>query len=181
MLAELEQALHTRVQTLLGATVKTVDALPGRWDIEALRSLIPRCPAVFTLWTGGSQLNTSGPSPETEWILYLVTNHQQGQAARRVGDVRAIGAWTLVERLYTGFHGWFSGVGGSVEVLKVDNLWTPEIEEQGVALYALTLKIPITLDPLEIEDVFSSLNVSYDIAPSDERLDAEDLISPEQE
>lgn len=177
MITEQEAELQARVRGVLGDRVKTIEGLPGNWDIEAVRALLPRCPAVFTQLVGMTPARTTGHW-QARWSLYILTGHAQGGLARREGDIRQAGLYALIEMLLVGLDGWVS-TNGTVKVTQTDNLWTPALEKQGMALVGLTLLAPMEMTETNMETLLTSLRLQYDLS-LDARIEAEDNVEIEQ-
>lgn len=162
-----EDALITRIQQLLGTKVRMVDSLPGDFDDETLKRLLRSVPGVFVLWTGGPS-NQAGAltAIDSAWIVYVITGHASGQAARRRGDAVQAGAYELIETLVPGLNEFDLAGEGSLSLLRVENLYNGAIDKQGVAVYSLTfgqlLTMPATVDPGTLDD-FLTFDAQYDI------------------
>lgn len=168
MIGDAEDRLLDIVRRTLGAAVKTVDGLPGDWDMEQLKRLLPRAPAVYLAFLGGAaRADEHVLRVDTRWGLYTLTAHAQGSRPRRRGDARQIGAYEMLARLLPAFHGeTMSGI-GTVSVERIDNLYTGLTDSYGVALYAAALLLPMPLplpDPIGLAD-FETFHADYDIPP----------------
>lgn len=165
-----EDALIARIRAVLGNRVRVVDSLPGDWDDDMLRRFAAQLPAVFIAFAGGG---SRAPGATTfdidgQWIVYVATGHASGQAARRRGDALQIGAYELVELLVPQLHLFKVPDTGTLMAVRVENLYTGSIDRQGLAVYALTFQLPMSmplqLDPAVLDD-FETFTAQYDVPP----------------
>ncbi|KMQ73842.1 protein of unknown function (DUF1834) [Marinobacter subterrani] len=72
MLATIEDAIIERCQAVLGAHVRTVEDLPGRWSEATLRAALRRTPGVYVAWGGSSAVgdNTQPPPMPDTWFTW---------------------------------------------------------------------------------------------------------------
>lgn len=169
MITAIEDDIIARVKGHFGAVLRTVDSVPGPLDSEeTLKKMLRAAPAVFVLFAGGRN-----PEPGKElveirgrWVLYAVTAHAGGQADRRRGDGRQIGAYEIVERLVPLLSGFCPADESALDLVDVANLYSGTIDNQGVTLYAVNFGVRMDLAALPDEstlDDFLRAHVDYDI------------------
>lgn len=158
--------------TVAGAQkYKTVDSLPSDWDKDMLRRFAAIAPAVLIAFSGGVPRETGANDAVTvdaQWSVIAVTAHASGNAARRRGDSQEIGAYEICERLIPELHGLTIEDEGTLSLVAIENLWSGEIEKQGLAVYAMRMSMPITLPyvaDVETIDAFETFHGMYDIPP----------------
>lgn len=155
---------------LAGAKVR-VESLPGDWDDDMLKRLLPLAPCVLVSFGGGApaRIGELEPTIDGQWSVYAVTSHPSGQAARRRGNAQALGAYDLIARLVVpALHGHDVPDAGPAHLVRVDNLFTGSIERQGLAVYAATFRVPMPFsvlgDPDELDD-FAVFVGQLDVPP----------------
>ena len=178
-----EDYLIARVKAdALGQKLRAVESLPGVWDAATLSQVLKSMPGVFISFLGGS----GGPSGnhtaalESRWTVYAVTGHASGQAARRRGDGREIGAYEILERLVPLLHGHTIPDYGTLKLTDISNLFTDGADFRGVALYGATFTLPLAFPPVldaSALDDFTTFGAAYDLAPPDGKADAEDQVT----
>lgn len=186
MITTIEDSSIAEVKRIFDRSLRTVDSLPGPLDsLDTLNKMVRSAPAVFVFFAGGRKLpSADGPEIEGRWIFYAVTNHAGGQADRRRGDGRAIGAYDIVEQLSPALNGFEPGAdSGSFELVDIQNLYSGQIDNQGLALYALTFKLSMdlsqTVDPASL-DIFATFHADLDLDLTDGETDASDTVTMEQ-
>ncbi|MGE0671967.1 MAG: DUF1834 family protein [Methylibium sp.] len=168
----IEDALIARIKSLLGNKVRGVESLPGDWDDDMLKRFLKGVPGVFLAFAGGRAPAPGAPvvTFPGQWIAYVATGHASGEAARRRGDSRQAGAYELSEALMKGLHNFTVPAEGTVSFVAIENLFTGQIERQGVSVYAVTFQMPMTLDQAVDEntlDTFETFDVQWDVPPHD--------------
>lgn len=170
-----ENAIIAEIKTVLAvgsgaSNVRMVDSLPGDWDADMLKRLLRLVPGVFVAFIGGPALAASGETVmiEAHWTVIAATGHASGEAARRRGDAKQIGAYEILEKLLPKLHGFAIADEGSLSFVEVKNLYTGEIDKQGLAVYAAEFKMPMAL-PSDIDlatlTPFVTFDAKYDFAP----------------
>jgi len=182
MIAAIEDDVIDRIKAHFGAALRSVDSIPGPLDNEdTLRKMLRAAPAVYVLFAGGRN-QAPGKSPvelQGRWVLYVVTGHAGGQADRRRGDGRQIGAYDIVQRLVPLLSGFCPADESALDLVDVTNLYSGTIDSQGVTIYAATFGMRMDLSSLPDEstlDDFLLCHADYDLAPADGTLDATDDI-----
>lgn len=162
----------TSVLTVAGQKkVRTVEVLPSDWDKDMLRRFAAVAPAVLIAFSGGAVKEVGANdsvSIDAQWSVIAVTAHASGNAARRRGDGQQIGAFEICERLIPVLHGHTIEDEGSLALVAVENLWSGEIEKQGLAVYAMRFGLPMSLPYVADEsalDDFETFDAKYDIPP----------------
>ena len=77
MLAEIEDAMITRCQKVVGEHVKTIEDLPGNWDEATLKAARRKVPGIYIAWSGGPAVPASRATINGRYAVYIVT----GQAS----------------------------------------------------------------------------------------------------
>ncbi|MDP1673372.1 MAG: DUF1834 family protein [Burkholderiales bacterium] len=166
----IEDNLIATIKTIVTDKVRSVDSLPGDWDDDVLRRLLRLMPGVFVVFAGGAPERAGGTSAQLSgvWIVYVATAHASGEAARRRGDGRQVGAYELLELLVPRLHGHTVPGEGTLSFARVENLYNGAIDKQGVSVYAATFNMPMAL-PSDLDlptlDDFETFAAHYDIPP----------------
>lgn len=167
-----EDAIISRCDTALRVDdkrlVRAVESLPGDWDDDMLRRLLRLVPGCFVAFAGGAARAGATAEVTARWIVYVVTGHASGEAARRRGDAQEAGAYSLISLLMTALHGWAADSNSNaLSVVEVSNLYTGTIDRQGVAVYALTFEAPLAFEALQASDLgdFALFEANLDVPP----------------
>ncbi len=149
MLAEVEDAIIERCKLVLGAHVKTVEDLPGRWSEATLRAALRKTPGVYVAWGGGkSPSNTTNQAAVGgRYVVYVVTSHASGERERRRGNDRQVGAYELVERVAPAVHALKVEGIGTLELDSIDNLYSERFDKEGVVIYGIAYRLPLHFKP----------------------------------
>lgn len=180
----MEDAIIERVKSTFQATdgrlvLRAVETLPGDWDDETLRRLLRAVPGAYVAFSGGPMLTTvnTGVTISATWVVYAVTGHASGEAARRRGDSRQVGGYEVVQRLVGRLHMWEPDPEqGPLVTSSIENLYTGSLDKQGIAVYAVTFKQELNLhviaDPAELAD-FETFDARLDVPPFANRVEHE--------
>lgn len=170
-IATSEDALVALIKDTLGTKVKAVESLPGNWDDDTLKRLLRAVPGVFLVWAGGQTNDrSSGMSGMVNgsWLVYVVTGHASGEAARRRGDGQQVGAYELLEVLIPLLNGYTITAVGTLSLQRVENLYSGTVDRQGVTVYGLTFTMPMAW-PTEVDvstlDPFQTFAAQTDVPP----------------
>lgn len=141
-----EDDLVATIKAAVTDKVRTVESLPGDWDDDMLRRLLRQVPGVFVAFAGGAPVQSGATSAEMrgQWVVFVVTGHASGEAARRRGDARQVGAYELAELLIPVLHGHRIAGVGSFTFAGLENLYTGQIDRTGVAVYGLKFELPMS-------------------------------------
>lgn len=200
-----EDGILDRIRDALGERknkIRTIDSLPGDWDIDMMKRMVTQMPGVFVVFAGGTPPERPGGAVallNTNWVVLFTTAHASGQAARRRGDALQPGAYELLQLLVPKLHRHIVPGEGTLSLVRIENLYTGALDKQGVAVYAATFQMAASM-PEEVDaatlDVFETLDVQWDVPPHDSGAqhqkwlkgdlsqsapDAHDTIKPEQE
>ena len=148
IVTQVEDSLITRIKQLFGNTLRMVDSLPGDLNEALLKQIIITAPGVYLLFTGGQRRKTENSSDiDGKWVIFAITGHASGQAARRRGDAIMIGAYQIISIICGNLDGFVIDTVGTLELAGVQNLFNGAIERQGCSLYAATFTLPMTFAP----------------------------------
>ena len=163
----IEDNLIERIKVLLDTKVRMVDSLPGVWDGEMFKRLLRTVPGVYIVFAGGAPKNYGGESAfiNASWVVIVATGNAS-EAARRRGDGTGIGAYDILERVLAHLHGYVVPEEGALSLVSVENLYSGEVDKQGLAIYAATFQMPMSL-PADLDlaalDAFETFDAFYDI------------------
>ena len=152
MIARAEDWLVEELRRILGSHIASIESGPGDWSESYLARVLQSAPAVRVVFTGASARSGADLTIDSWWRVYIVTGWSGGgQRGRRRGQVGQIGAYRALELAAPLLHNVLIPDAGRVRVTGIDNLWTGELDRAGVAVYAVTLTLPLTLEP-ELDD-----------------------------
>lgn len=164
-----EDGLIAHVKATLGNKVRAVDSLPGDWDEDTLKAWLRVAPAVYITFNGGKRPGNPGASAaaiDARWIFYVVTAHASGEAARRRGDGKQVGAYELIDVLVPALNGHLVPDEGTLALDSVENLYSGKVDKQGVTVYAITLQM-LKHWPTEVDEAalasFETFDAQWDI------------------
>lgn len=166
-----EDDLLATLAAAVAGTKLRVDSLPGDWDDDMLKRLQTLAPCVLLSFAGGVPpvLGELEPNVAGQWLVYAVTSHPSGQAARRRGSAQAIGAYELLARLIVpALHGHRVPGAGLAQLARIENLFTGTVEKQGLAVYAAAFSVPMPFDTLpdgSALDDFATFYAQLDVPP----------------
>lgn len=142
MLAEIEDAIIDRCSQLIGEHVKTIESLPGSWNDDTLRAAMRKVPGIYVAWSGGTATSSAGRAGiNGRYVVYAVTGHASGERDRRRGNKREIGAYEILECVVPGLHGHSVEGVGSLQLERVDNLYSDRADQQGVVIYGASFSL----------------------------------------
>lgn len=179
-----EDALINRIKARFGNALRKVDSLPGDLDEALLKQILVQAPGVYILFSGGPRRNAENSNDiDGKWVIFAITGHASGQAARRRGDALMIGAYQIISIICGSLSGYVVDDVGTLELVNVQNLFNGAIDRQGCSIYAATFNLPMSftpvLDPALLDD-FVTFHADYDFAPQDGVNDATDQVTLEQ-
>lgn len=166
-----EDDLIDTLTAAVGDAKLRVDSLPGDWDDDMHRRLLRLAPCLLVAFTGAVPMgNGTGHVPELlgQWAVYVVTAHPSGEGARRRGNAQGLGAYEIIERLVVPvLHNHVVADVGTLTLDRVDNLYTGTVDRQGLAVYAVTFRLPMAFDLAGSDDLanFATFAARYDIPP----------------
>lgn len=171
VLVAIEDNLIAAMRAALGNRVRTVESMPGTWDDEALKRVLRAVPGVFIVWGGGQVPDKNAGAAGMvmgSWIVYTVTGHASGEAARRRGDGQQAGAYELLGVLIPLLNGYTVPNEGTLSLQRVENLFSGSVDRQGVTVYGLTLTMPQAWPTVVDENLltpFETFDAQYDTPP----------------
>ncbi|WP_312929106.1 phage protein Gp37 [Stutzerimonas nitrititolerans] len=157
MLAEVEDAIIERCERLVGNHVKTIEDLPGNWDEATLKAAKRKVPGIYIAWSGGAATKGGRAAIDSRYAVYIVTGQASGERARRRGNNREVGAYEILERVVPGLHGLAVAGVGTLQLERVDNLYSDRADQQGIVIYGAAFALakmmfPAALDASELAD-----------------------------
>lgn len=162
-----EQALVDEAKAALGSTVRKVETLGGAWTLDALRRALQTAPGVYVAFLGG-QRGTATGYVNGRFGVYAVTKGPL-EPGRRQGTPREIGAYDIIERLYSRIDGKTIAGVGSCQATEMANLFQEAMFDLGGTVYGITVGLPnmpmvYEADLASLAD-FATFNAQLDIPP----------------
>lgn len=147
MLAKIEDAMIARCRWVVGADVLTIQDLPGAWDESTLPTLLDDLPGIYVGWSGGAAVAGSRPMLDSQYSAYIVTAHNSDERTRRRGGDGYVGAYPLLEKVVPALHGLSVEGIGTLQLERIDNLYSAQAEQHGVAIYGAVFVLNKLLFP----------------------------------
>lgn len=157
MLGQIEDAMIARCQRAVGTAVTTIQVLPGAWDDRRLPAILGDLPGIYIAWSGGPGVPGSRALLDSQYSVYVVTGPHSDEQARRRGDANGAGAYPLLEKLVPALHGLSVERIGTLQLERVDNLYSAQAEQHEVAIYGAQfvlnkLLFPAALSTADLAD-----------------------------
>jgi len=156
--------------------LKEVKAHGGRFSLEELKAIAARSPSVRVACLGVPRIapGAAGITADTVWGVFAIAG-DQGQQSRDAAALALVAAIAPLVPLAT--WGLDDQVNGAEDV-RGDNLFSRDIDRQGVALWAITFRHTVDMAPVDVAalDDFLLLHVDYD-HNQDDTVDATDDIN----
>lgn len=151
MLAEVENTMIERCRQLIGEHVKTIEDLPGSWDEATLKAARRKVPGIYIAWSGGPAVPGTRALLNSRYAVYVVTGQASGERARRRGNGREVGAYEILERVVPGLHALSVEGVGSLQLERVDNLYSDRADQQGVVIYGAVFSLNRMMFPAALD------------------------------
>lgn len=158
IIARLEKAIGSKsAQPLL----RTVASLPAQLDDAELDRRIRTAPGCYVAFLGGHVRAAQPPILDASWAVYVITQSDI-EADRRRGSKAQAGAYVIVLLVVAILHmSRVEGV-GTLMASEVNNLFAEKLDELGVALYAVTFTIPISVPAQTPADIAAFVTAHAD-------------------
>lgn len=170
-IAATEAHIIATVSADLGTHVRNVVSIPSDWSDDLLKQMLLLAPFVVVAFSGGSapKPGSIGAFIDATWEVYVGTAHASGEEARRLGDAQQMGAYELLERVVGLLHGHTVPDVGTLDLRRVDNFFTGQVERQGLAVYGAQFALPMMRFEREAVglDDFETFDAQYDVPPHD--------------
>lgn len=134
-LKALRQAIMNHINAQL-PQLKAVDSHPGRFNLDELKRIATRLPAVRVALMGMPTVNRL-ETGENEAVIRMAAFVVTGDRRQLPKDESAL---AIVESLLVFIPGQRWGLKGAMDArgVKADNLFSGKVERQGVAMWAVT-------------------------------------------
>lgn len=155
MLAEVEDAMIERCRRVVGDHVQTIEDLPSGWTAQLLNAARRKVPGIYISWGGGrGDGDAQSATLAGRYVVYVVTGHASGERERRRGNNRQVGAYELLERIIPALHTLTVPDVGSLTLQSVDNLYSDQLDRQGVVVYGAAFRLGMTFPaPFDLGDL----------------------------
>lgn len=149
--------------------LKTLAPHGGRFDIEELRQIAAKAPALFVaiLQVSDTEEGSDGLVGDVQFGAYVVTKDHPGQE-------RDVGALALVQAVglrIVGNRWGLDAAEGRPERIRADNLYGQAIDKHRIAMWGITWRQRMVLggelDPATL-DALQFIDVTYDLDPDSE-------------
>lgn len=168
-IATTEAAILAKVRAVFGNRVRTVGVIPGEFSDELLRSMLTLAPFVLVHFNGGPNPRPGAQVAgiNAQWEVYVGTAHASGPDARRLGDALQIGAYEMLQLVCANLHNLPVADDGSLQLQRVENLFTGAVDRQGLTVYGAVFSSFISFDLVAAEGLndFETFHAQYDVPP----------------
>lgn len=176
-----EDSIIAASNEVLKKKVRDMESLPGRMSLQVLKNIAAKSPAVYVAYLGGRKGVSAHSIAQHKAVfaIYIVSDSAEG----RRGNERKIGAYDIINTLVPTLNDHQVTDVGTLEFQRVENLFSVELNKQGVSIYAAVFEMPMSLDYQVDEaalDNFVTYSATHSIAPGDDEPDAEDKVQLEQ-
>jgi len=151
----------------IGTLLREVATLPGDMTPEEVGERMKALPAAFVAFGGGSGAQGRSPTIEGNFTVFAVTGQGPGEAQRRRGTAVSVGAYQIVQAIYSALHGNqlptpqigspaapIDGlVIGAPYGVDIRRYWSADVDELGLAIYGVTFNQRITFPPIDPDDI----------------------------
>lgn len=185
-IASTENWFIDRLKAVFQDHLRAVESLPADFDDQAFERMLREAPGVYVVFNGGDRAEGYGDHLviDSRWSFYAVTGHQQGDLARRHGDARMIGAYTMIELLLgTLEEAMPPDAAEAMRVLSIGNVYSDAVEYKGATAYVIECGMhqgigPSAQDPAEPDlAAFITFHGDIDLAEPDGEIDAADTVT----
>lgn len=167
VIATVENAILTQALASMPAAnvVRDSGSLPGGWTLDMLRNALQFAPGIYVAFTGGKSINHRAARIDAQFVVYAVTKEPL-EISRRTGNRRPIGAYEMIESICAGLHQFLVPNLGSLDFVRLDNLFRDALFNLGGTVYAATFGIGLEFElPEPNADIFTHFHADYDIDP----------------
>ncbi len=173
----IEDSIIAASNTALQKKVRDMESLPGRMSLQVLKKIAANAPAVYVAYLGGrkGKAITGVAMHQGVFAIYIITERIDS----RRGSARKMGAYDIINILVPVLNDHKVTDVGTLEFQRIENMFSVELDKQGVSIYAAVFEIPITLeyqlDETTLSD-FITYSATHSMAPGEDEPDAEDNV-----
>ena len=146
VIASVESAMISRVEDVLGSSVRSVQSLSGPWTMSALQRALQFAPCVRLAFLGGTGTRADDASINARWGVYLVAGHAKDEQ-RRHGKGSVIGLYDMLELVAPALNEFTVQGVGSLYLERVAQAFTEQTLQMGGAVYELLFSMPNVVLP----------------------------------
>ena len=179
-----EDAIIAAGNAALQGKVREMEALPGRMSLRVLQTIAALAPAVYVAYLGGRTRGAAqdGVSHAAVFAVYIVVDHADSKTRGR-GDARQIGAYDILNVLLPMLNNFTIKDVGTMQFKGIENLFSVELDKQGVLIYAATFEVPMSFEYLADETALSGFitySAIHAISPDPDVPTSQDQITLDQ-
>lgn len=161
--------------------LKTCEGHGGRFDLQELRRVAAKAPAVFVACLGFGDAEEEGDTTaELSWAAYVVTKDAPGKPR----DEAALAIAQALAVHIPGNRWGLDDAEGRPEGIRGQNLYSDRLDKQGVAMWAISWRQRMNLggavDSAELA-AFVTFHAEHSMAPGDGEPAATDEVTLPQE
>jgi hypothetical protein len=160
VIASVENDIVSAVKAALGRAVRIVDTLPNGFTAGELEQRMRQAPAVFVAFLGGRFRDDSQAVLDAMFGVFFLGQTSGDEKAARLGTPTQIGAYQMFELAVPAVHGLKTDY-GCLYATDASNLFSGEIDRQGLALYSAAFRVPLSFPKPDPSGPFGTLFVQY--------------------
>jgi hypothetical protein len=180
ILVQLRDAIVSGVKSAMPALLE-VKPHGGRFDLDEIKKTAARSPSARVGCLGLREITFEGAVAKATsiWGVFVVANDQPGTSRDTVALTVVAGIGAVLPDNCWGLD---ASVDGARQV-RADNLFSKALDDNGIALWAITFNHQVDLARVDATDLddFLQAYIEYDLAPTDGTVDATDQIELPQE
>lgn len=180
ILVELRSAIIEAIAEALPEQLREVKAHGGRFSLEELAAISARSPSVRVACLGADRIEWDARcvTARTTWAAFIITGDRTAAGQAPVArDAAALALTAAIAALVPLFCFGLDNTVDSAREVRADNLFSRALDQRGVALWAVTWRHTVDLNPVDIStlDDFLRAHAGWDI-DADGTADAHDIV-----
>lgn len=180
VIATVEDTMTAAAQQALGTGFK-VETVPAGITAEEWGQRLRSGTAVYIAWTGGGVGTWRGtPRILGEFSAYVISESAGKEVIRRRGNPDRLGAYLMIEYLVPAIHDLAVDGIGTLQLDRIDNLYSEQFDKLGIAVYQLAFNIPIEFGPVAQSTLSDFLRFNPQFDPNDAHQNTGPLPAPPQ-
>lgn len=160
-------AIIERLRLVFPENIFQIALIPAAIKKTDMDRLVARKPFIGIAWTGYKPDASRTLSGVASWTVLLGCDNASGVDARLKGDTKGIGLFGMITAAAGVLHGWTIADIGAVSVTAVDPADTDAWADSRLAIAAIDIALPFTLDAVSPDDPadFLSLGLTWLLPP----------------
>ena len=140
-IAAIEDFLVATAKTVFQKHLKDIDHLPGEWGHDALRRMAMNAPCLYFAYLGGKPDEKRDGHERSVFQAYVFTAGGNEESQRRRGDVRALGAYQIVDLVQANFDRLEVPDADALKLTRTENLFDDFLHSSGLTGYRISFEL----------------------------------------